>query len=143
MKTVGLLIASMLVFSTANARHFNRPSEVLSLQEELDSATIKGLIDDRNRDTTIFCEEGTELPLELFFKFPLVSIKQNPHLTFKIEEPCYLRFVKKKAYVSKDLEEWVAPEKFFSGNPKLNLKKNYRKLLVEAIFPAKEENSDY
>lgn len=143
MKTVGLLITSMLVFSTANAKHFARPSEILSLKEELNTATIKDLIDDRNRDTTIFCEVGTELPLELFYQFSLVSIRQNPLLTFKIEEPCYLRFIKKKVYISKNLEDWVAPEKFFAGNPKLNVKKNYRKFLVEAIFPSKEEDSEY
>lgn len=103
------------VFILAFAPVFGRekflpePRQIVSMAE-LDSALINELVAGGHPDVAIELKPGAEIPFRLFHRCnPFFSLAVNPNVSAKVEKLCYLRFVKKKVYISQDLVTWEKP----------------------------------
>lgn len=101
----------LLIFVLALSPIFARekvlpePRQIISFAQ-LDSALINEWIAGKHPDMAIEFQLGTEIPFRFFHRNPLFSLAFNPNLAIKVEKLCYLRFVKKKVYISHDLVTW-------------------------------------
>jgi hypothetical protein len=111
---------------------------------ELDASFIKELALGMHPDVAVECKKGTTLPLRFFHNWGLFSLKCAPNLTVKVEEPCYLRCVRKKLYISQDLVTWEKADKFFNGKCDANVNIDEQSgILVESQqVPYSENDSD-
>lgn len=96
-------------------RSFPEIRRVVALTE-LDSPFIDELAVGKYPDVVIECKQGTELPVSLLHNYGHLSLKCIPNLTVKIEEPFYIRCLRKKTYISRDLITWEKAGKAFRGH---------------------------
>ncbi len=104
------LILFLLVLAPIFGREkiLPEPKQIVSLSQ-LDSDWIKEWIGGLHPDMAVEFKPGTEIPLRFFHRAPLFSIAFAPNLAVRVEKLCYLRFVKKKVYISQDLVSWEKP----------------------------------
>lgn len=117
MKRITLyFLASMLVFSQvfAKTKTLPPPGHVVPFTS-VDTQLINELIAGIHPDLVIECREGTELPISYLHNNVFFSAFCSPNLSIKVEKTCYLRFVKKKVYMSDNLTEWNKPSKYLEG----------------------------
>jgi len=89
---------------------------------EVDSQLISELITGMHSDLVVECPEGTEVPISFLHNTPLFSLFCSPNLSVKVDKTCYLRFVKKKVYMSENATQWDKPSKFLEGRYTAGLK---------------------
>lgn len=105
------------------------PRQIVSFAQ-LDSALINELIAGTHPDMAIEFQPGTEIPLRFFHRDSLFSLSFVPNLAIKVEKLCYLRFMKKKVYISQDLVKWEKPD-LFRERPTTELLLDSAGLLVQ------------
>ncbi len=117
MKKIALFfLSSMLVFSPVFARTKTLPSpgHIVPITN-VDTQLISELIAGMHPDLVVECTEGTELPISYLHKNTFFSALCSPNLSIKVDKTCYLRFVKKKVYMSDNLNQWDKPSKYLEG----------------------------
>lgn len=87
------------------------PRQIVSFTQ-LDSTLISELIAGKHPDIAIEFQPGTEIPVRFFHRNSFCSIDFNPNVTVKADKLCYLRFMRKKVYISQDLVTWEKPDIF-------------------------------
>jgi len=122
MKKALFTLISMLLLTQGIAKEKKLPevTQVISLTE-LDTELLNELSSGTRPEIAVECEEGTTLPIHFFHSTELFGIGLSPNLTINVQKTCYVRVVKKKGYVSFDLNRWEPASYFFSGKPKVNL----------------------
>lgn len=124
MKRIILYTLTLTLFLSpvfAKEKNFPQPRRVVNLAQ-LDPELIEELLLGMHPDIAIECKEGSKFPVQFLHNYGLFSLKCTPNLSIKVERPCYLRFVKRKVYISEDLAKWEKPSKFFSGGYKAKVK---------------------
>ncbi len=124
-------VVLMIQLSTvcAKEKFFPEPQEIISAAQ-LDSTLIQELVTGVHSDLTVSLQPGTEIPLRFFHREAFFSIGFNPNLSIKVDKLCYLRFMKRKVYISDDLVVWKKPH-LFSGKMTPNLSLDQSGILVE------------
>lgn len=122
-KNILFILALMMLSSSTFAKTKTLPEvrQVISLTDVTPEMS-KELLSGMHPDIAIECKEGTSLPLQFLTKYGFFSLKWNPQLTLKVDRPCYLRTIKRRAYLSLDLVNWDKPRNFFKGKANTDVK---------------------
>lgn len=104
-----------LFFITSLTAKTLPPIEKVISAIELTPDFLKELLNDETPDLAIELPQGSAIPIHFLIKSPISIFTCNPNLTVQITETSYLRVVKRKVYMSKDLISWDRPDRFFQG----------------------------
>lgn len=138
MKKTAFILTMMV--STAFARTGRYPPAELEVPvkqviclTELTPQITKELFKGIHPNVAFKCEEGIALPLKYLGNFGLFSINFSPNLSFKVEKTCYLRFIKKKTFLSFDLKQWEKASSFVGNmaNTNAGVSPDFSHILVE------------
>ena len=116
-------LALMLAFSPvyAKVKTLPPPGNIIPFGE-VDSQMIGEIIAGMHPDLVVECPKGTELPISFLHNTVFFSLLCSPNLLIKVEKTCYLRFIKKKVYMSENTTQWDKPSKFLEGRYAAGLK---------------------
>jgi hypothetical protein len=88
-----------------------QPIERVLLLTDVTPDIIKSLMEGRQPNLAIECQENMNIPIAFVFKTKVFSLEYNPDLTLKVQKPCYLRISnKRRCYFSEDLKNWGNPD---------------------------------
>ena len=126
-----LILVMQLSTVYAKDKFFPEPREIISVTQ-VDSALIQELIGGVHSDLTVSLQPGTEVPLRFFHRESFFSVAFNPNLSIKVEKPCYLRFMKRKVYISEDLVKWKKP-RLLTGKTTRNVTLDQSGVSIESV----------
>lgn len=110
-----ILVTLLLLLSAAHAKTLPDVTKVV-LVSDLTVEMITELTQGMHPDTAVEFKEGSCLPVHFLFRNKLFSVAYDPKITVKMETAGYVRFMKKKAYMSLDLVNWDKPEYFLDAD---------------------------
>jgi hypothetical protein len=144
-KMIGLALLVLGLSSPAFAKDKNlsAPERIVS-STEVDSDFLKEMIAGAHPDIAVECQEGEAIPIRFAHSFGVFSVKLNPNLTLKVDKTCYLRFVRKKVYISEDLVSWKKLDSYCDGKFGAELVNEGKSglLLKSHVTPSTEEEED-